>query len=696
MLEDRAVPGDPIHLFAPFPGGLGLVAVSQALMTSGLEIGHGVAEVSTASAATRDLASGRETVFDLLGPCMGRALVGIGRGRSGLVGPERGPGQWIGGAPGTTDLTVASTSRPVASGGAGAAPRMPGPASLSQASYQRMAGPGASSKATTSGTASASSSSASGTTAGSSQAFAALLSSVGQQAEGSRGGSQVAGHGPIGAGVVASSASAIPASTPAPVSPNPAPRPSVPLPLAFEINQGQAASQVQFLAHGAGYELSLAGSMMTIALSAARPSLNTPSATGIDAASLTPPAPDVIQMQFVGANPDVQAVGVGPLPGTANYLIGTNPAQWHTDIPTYGGVELQDLYPGISLRYYSNAGQLEYDWVVSPGADPGAIGMAFQGTEGVTIDPRGDLVLNTPDGAVAEQAPTIYQTIGGVRQSVAGSYMTRPDGSIGLAVGAYDRSQPLTIDPVLTYSTYLGGNGADAGLGIAVNTVGDAYVTGYTQLASGSLDAYVTKLSPNGSLVLYSTYLGGSGITVGTSIAVDRSGSAYVGGYTTAADLPLREPEQPKYGGGTDAFVAKLEPDGNGFVYATYLGGSGNDAAYGIAIDSSDDAVVAGATSSKNFPTENPLQGSEPKGGSDAFVTELDPLGASLVYSTYLGGNSGDSATAVAVDGTGNAYVTGYTAFDGLPHHEWIPTRRKVAAESMRSYPSSLFHCPPA
>jgi RHS repeat-associated protein len=435
--------------------------------------------------------------------------------------------------------------------------------------------------------------------------------------------------------------------------------------LSFEVNQGQAAPQVQFLAHGAGYELFLSGSVMTLALSAAQPSPATPSATGIGAA---PPAPDLLQMQFLGANPDVQAVGVDPLPGTVNYLIGDNPALWHTDIPTYAGVELEDLYPGISLRYYSNAGQLEYDWVVSPGADPGDIRLAFQGDDGVTIDPQGDLVLNTPDGAVAEHAPTIYQTIGGVQQSVAGSYVTQPDGSIGLSVGAYDRSQPLTIDPVLTYSTYLGGSGADEGLGIAADAAGDAYVTGYTLSASGSsFEAYVTKLSPDGSTVLYSTYLGGSGITVGTGIAVDGSDSAYVTGYTTEANFPLKNPEQSSNGGGTDAFVTKLSPAGNGLVYSTYLGGSGSDEAFGIALDSSGDAFVAGVTSSKNFPTKNPLPKSGPKGSSDAFVAELNSAGSKLVYSTYLGGSLGDAATAIAVDSTGAAYVTGYTSSIDFP-----------------------------
>jgi hypothetical protein len=299
------------------------------------------------------------------------------------------------------------------------------------------------------------------------------------------------------------------------------------LPLSFEINQGQTDPQVQFLARGSGYDLFLTGTVATLQLSQPQGSVETtddsdPRHLGLPQAIGAPnaaaPQTSSLRMQFAGANTAAQAVGLDKLPGTVNYLIGNDPSQWHTDIATYARVEYQNLYPGIDLVYYGNHGQVEYDWQVSAGANPGLIHLAFQGAEQVTLDPHGNLLLSQAGGTVTVQAPVLYQTIGDVRQAVAGRFVLNGDNQVSLAVGKYDTSKPLVIDPVLSYSTYLSGSvGSSLGFGIAVDSCGSAYATGYTTSASfpilngvqntfkGTMDAFVTKFAPDGSSVAYST-----------------------------------------------------------------------------------------------------------------------------------------------------------------------------------------------
>ena len=243
------------------------------------------------------------------------------------------------------------------------------------------------------------------------------------------------------------------------------------IPLSFEVNQGQTAAQVDFLSQGSGYTLFLTPTETVL-------SLQKPAPAAGDGAG----APDsvVLSSRFVGANPQPQVVGLDRLAGTSNYFIGSDPSQWHTNIANYGQVEYQNLYPGVDLVFYGNQRQLEYDYVVAPGTDPGVIKLAFDGAESMTIDGQGNLVLHTSAGDVLEDAPVVYQESGGVRQPVSGQFVLEGDGQVGFAVGAYDHTQPLVIDPVLSYSTYLGGTGYDQGSGIAVDTAGNAYVTGYT------------------------------------------------------------------------------------------------------------------------------------------------------------------------------------------------------------------------
>jgi hypothetical protein len=450
------------------------------------------------------------------------------------------------------------------------------------------------------------------------------------------------------------------------------------LPLSFEANQGQTAAAVNFLSRGSGYRLYLTPDEAVLALqqNGTAPGINAPGA----------PAGAVLRLELVGGNAQAPAIGLDAQAGTSNYFIGNDPSQWHTGITNYGRVEYQNVYAGVNLVYYGNQQQLEYDFVVAAGANPGAIGLACQGVQSMSLDGQGNLVLHTAGGEVVEQAPVLYQDIGGVRQLVAGSYVLQGDGQVGFAVGAYDRSQALVIDPVLSYSTYLGGSSQEQGRAIAVDSAGNAYITGYTysadfpiagalQPAKGStsgadIDAFVAKLNAAGTALLYSTYLGGSSLDGGQGIAVDAAGEAYVTGYTDSNNFPTKNALQPANAGGfnnEDAFVAKLNATGTALIYSTYLGGSSNDEANAITVDTAGNAYVTGDTASTNFPTKNPLQAANVGGNYDAFVTELNGTGSALVYSTYIGGSSNDRAYGIAVDGAGNAYVTGSTTSTNFP-----------------------------
>ena len=526
-----------------------------------------------------------------------------------------------------------------------------------------------------------------------------------------------------------------PASGPRP--PDTAPRAIVSfgkLPLHFEANRGQTDDRVRFLARGRGYDLFLTSTESVLVLR--KPEPGSPG---------TSPSRS-LRMALRGANPDPTAVGREELPGKSHYFIGNDPKRWRTDIPQYARAEYRDVYPGVSLAYYGNQGQLEYDFIVSPGGDPRQIRFGIEGAEQIRVDSTGDLVLSLPGGDVIERAPIAYQEADGARTAVVSRFVLRGGAEVGFEVGAYDRDRPLVLDPVLlystflggsdfeqanavaldlsgnayvtgitgsanfptsapiqaanggffdafvvkinaagtalAYSTYIGGSNADDARGIAVDGSGNAYVTGRTistnfptvnpiQAAHGGgvYDAFVTKLDPAGSAILYSTYLGGSGDDVATAIAVDAQGNPYVAGITDSTDLPTANALQATSGGGGDAFVAEIHinppPLGSTLVYCTYLGGSNYDGGVGIAVDVSG-AYVTGVTFSSDFPTASPLQATR-GGGGDAFVTKLGPGGSALVYSTYLGGSGFDSASGIAVDASGNAYITGFTDSTDLP-----------------------------
>src|SRR5205807_41955 len=353
-----------------------------------------------------------------------------------------------------------------------------------------------------------------------------------------------------------------------------------------------------------------------------------------------------------------------------------------------------DLYPGIDLIYDGTQRHLEYDFVVRPGADPHRIALRLQGADRLEVDSQGDLVLHTAAGVIRQRKPAIYQEIGAVRKEIPGGYVLSGAQQRGFQVAAYDATRPLVIDPVLVYSTYLEGSVDDYGYGIAVDGSGNAYVTGYTvstdfpttagafqTTARGNNDAFVAKINPSGSALVYSTYLGGNANDNGYGIAVDGSGNAYVTGSTTSPDFPTTAGAfQPDYGGAPnggapqDAFVTKINPSGTALVYSTYLGGNGADYGTGIAVDAQGSAYVTGYTFSSDFPTTPGAFQTAKRGNSSTFVTKFNPAGTALVYSTFLGGNGGDGnistsdvGNGITVDGSGSAYVTGSTASPDFP-----------------------------
>jgi hypothetical protein len=442
------------------------------------------------------------------------------------------------------------------------------------------------------------------------------------------------------------------------------------LPQSFEPNRGQADPRVDFLSRGRGFSLFLAGGDATLLLS-----------RQADRGKAT-----VLRMELAGASPTALATGAGRLPGAVNYIRGVRPSASQTAIPTYRGVSYRGVYPGVDLRYYGSQRKLEYDFSLAPRADPSRIALDFDGARAVDLAPNGDLLLRLPGGTLRERAPVAFQRIGGERRAVDARYVVHGSRA-SFALGAYDRSRPLTIDPVvLTYSTYLGGTGAEQGYGIAVDSAGSAYVGGWTdstnfpattgawdESENGDADAFVAKLAPDGRSLIYATYLGGTDQDLGTGIAIDSLGSAYLTGRTLGSDFPVTTgaAQDTAPGGSADAFVTKLTPNGAGLAYSTYLGGGDQDNGEAIAVDSAGAAYVTGFADSSDFPTEPTVGAYDTTlgGTRDNFVTKVAPDGKSFPYSTYLGGSvdEGTCTCGIAVDSAGSAYVTGTTESTDFP-----------------------------
>jgi hypothetical protein len=454
------------------------------------------------------------------------------------------------------------------------------------------------------------------------------------------------------------------------------------LPLSFEQNRGQFDSRVKFLARGHGYSLFLTSDGATLSLRRGRGQAD-PHDSGASG-SVTQPSASlttekaVVRMRLRGGR-SAQPTGIDELATHSNYFVGSDPASWQTEVGAYAKVQYPGMLPGIDLVYYGTGQrQLEYDLVVAPGADPRSIELEFEGADRVTIDDSGALVLALGDSEVRQPAPAVYQSDrGGERKLVAGRYSLRAGGAIGFEIGAFDRNRVLVIDPTLTYSTYLGGSNADQANAVAIDASGNVYVAGSTEStnypttagafqpasAGGLFDAFVTKLNPSGSALVYSTYLGGSNIDGANAVAVDASGNVYVAGSTNSSNYPTTSGAfQTTFQGVNDAFVTKLNASG-GLVYSTYLGGANDDGASAASVDASGNVYVAGSTSSSNYPTTSGVfqtvnQGAS-GGNKNAFVTKLNSSGSALVFSTFLGGAFGTLANAMAIDASGSSYVAG-------------------------------------
>jgi hypothetical protein len=486
------------------------------------------------------------------------------------------------------------------------------------------------------------------------------------------------------------------------------------LPMGFEENRGQTDGQVRFVSHGEGYELFLTPREAVLALSHTEhadfsPRNRNSALRNLAKARAAAKRPTVLQVQLSGANPDAAVAGLEKLPGRTNYFLGNDRSAWRTDIASYRRVKYSEIYPGVDLVFYGNQRQLEYDYVVAPGADPQAIAFDVKGARKIAVDAHGNLVMSVVDGDVELQKPVVYQDVNGQRRLVAANYAVSADHRVTFALGAYDKSQPLTIDPILNYSTYLGGSANfDAAYSIAVDALGDAYLTGVTfntafPLSAGTIGyntnspdpgvatdgaAFVSELDPTGSTELYFTYLGGSGAgeggEFGFGIAVDANQIAYVTGFTLSTNYPtqngyISSPLGSNPGG--TAFLTALDTTMTGagsLVYSTYVGGTSGDFGNAVAVDSSGDAFVTGFTISSGIATAGALQTSLPSTSGNAFLTEINTtasLAASEVYSTYLGGSGtgsaadplfGDEGFGVAVTG-GQAYIIGTTTSQDFP-----------------------------
>ena len=528
------------------------------------------------------------------------------------------------------------------------------------------------------------------------------------------------------------------------------------LPLTFEENKGQAGTGSKFIARGNGYSLYLTPTEALLSLH--------------KATSKASDAPSVLRMKLANANASSTIRGDEKSGGKTNYFIGNTIAA--TDISQYKKVHCDNVYAGIDMVYYGNQRQLEYDFVVAPGADPKAIRMAFTGSEKVEVNAVGELSIRIGQSEVKQHKPVIYQTVGGEKKIVVGTYeivasaaTAKDETIVGFNIADYDRTVPLVIDPVLVYATFYGDlpnynknsdhSGDDVGLAVAIDSAGAAYVVGKTNTFefplvnniqfvsdfshadfptafhstpetykgfitkflpdgtdivystylcgsgndecrgvvidisgnayicgatsssnfpikkaqhaySGGVDGFLMKLTPTGTDIVFSTFLGGAGDDSANDLALDSAGNVIVVGTTSSANFVISHAVQPTFGGGTDAFVASFSADGTVNAFSTYLGGTGNDTGNGVTVDSFGSIFVTGSTTSLNFPISHPYQVNI-GGGSDAFVTKLNSTGTLLVYSTYLGGSGDDVGYGIAVDSTGNVYVTGSTASTNFP-----------------------------
>jgi Beta-propeller repeat len=467
-------------------------------------------------------------------------------------------------------------------------------------------------------------------------------------------------------------------------------------PLSFEENLGQTDPQVKYLSRGHGYTLFLTPAEAVFAMpidSAESPLASTlrDKRPGSVAKSLRQqPVRDsrkssvaALHMQMLGANPHPLLTAEDVQPGRTNYFIGRDPKNWHSNVPQYGRVHYQNVYPGVDVAYHG-APQLEFDFVVSPGANPEQIQLGFRGAKQMRTESSGDLVLTSAAGELRLAQPRAYQEKKGSQQAVEARFVVKDKNKVAFVLGPYDHTRQLVIDPPVSYSTYLGGGGEDEGYGIALDGSGNAYVVGAENSSNfpgasgsvmggggGSHDCFLTQLTPTGALG-FTTIFGGESDDLALAVAVDSTG-IYVTGSTSSTKFPVTSGVvQPILQGGgpfgDDAFLAKFAPNGASITWATYIGGNDTDIAFGLAVDASHNVYVVGETASNNLSVGNPLpQGLVFNGGVfDGFIAELNPTGTAYLIMSYVGGNQNDVVTGVAVS-KGNVYLTGITHSPNLP-----------------------------
>ena len=460
------------------------------------------------------------------------------------------------------------------------------------------------------------------------------------------------------------------------------------LPLSFEVNKGQTDKSVKFLARGKGYTLFLTASEAVMTLQ------KSPAAKA--------KGQDVVRMKLKGANAAPVVKGLDMMASKSNYINGNKSAKWVTDVEHFAKVEYKQVYPGIDMVYYGNQGNLEYDFVVAPGANPALIRMNFAGAKTLQLDERGNLVLNLNNGRMAFNAPVLYQKTGGVKQPVDGRFVIASNKQVSFEVGNYDKSKELVIDPTLLYSTYLGGTVEDRVNAIALDTYGNIYMTGLTVSAGfptpdstaghfqattgGGTDAFVIKLSTAGD-AQWSTFIGGAAIDIANGIAVDSSGISHITGATTSADFPTVSPYQAANAGGTDAFVTAVSSTGHTLIYSTYLGAAGVDEGNGIACDAAGNVYVTGQASA-SFP-KTPGSYTAVGGMTDAFISKFSAAGA-ISYSTILGGTGLDLGRGIAIDNIGNAYVCGQAADAFFPTASYPTVFKNTISGSFDAFMAKL------
>ncbi|MGO9097242.1 MAG: SBBP repeat-containing protein [Bryobacteraceae bacterium] len=452
------------------------------------------------------------------------------------------------------------------------------------------------------------------------------------------------------------------------------------LPLYFEPNQGQWNPQVKFSARAGDGRVFLTGRGVELSVSG----------SGAE-------APRVAGISLLNSNRSPVAAGLEQLPGRSSYFLGNDPAKWRKDVSHFARVRYDEVYPGIDVVYYGNQNQLEYDFILHPGADPGRIRLKFQGAGRLSLNAEGDLVLEQGGVRLVQKRPNFYQQTpdSALRRQVSGQYKLVASNVVAVEVGPYDRSQPLTVDPVVVYASYLGGGMADVVTSVKVDSSGMVYVYGYTNNSdlvatsgayltanAGQTDLFLAKFDPTqsgASSLIYFSYIGGTGTEIATGMALDSSGNVYLTGSTTSTTLPMvGSPFQNALvttattAGtvGKNAFIIKFRPNGQGtadLVYSTYLGGSGVDQGNDIALDASGAVYVVGTTTSGDFPRSASAYAAARWGVTDSFITKLVPGSSTLAYSSFLGGELDDDGRAIAVTPGGMIYIAGTTSGTEFP-----------------------------